>query len=513
MSGFVSGGLWGLVLGGVGLAFVSQVSDLPAGNVPPLAPQVAAPQTALNENTGAVDVPQTPSGETELAVDVPRVAVPEAEVTAPVTDTTPPTPPEAPDIAATLTVPEDVSDPEIAAGLDAPELSRTVISPPVVPQPEEDVVIATEPAQPVPEVADPDSNEVAGVAEDAALEPAPVAPTPAPEPAQTPTEPVAAAPEPAADTAESDAAEEPITPEVVPEVADTTPEIAEPPAVEEPATEPAIVAVTDTNETPLPQVNSGVRVNRPGATPSETAGQDAEIVTDEETLGDAPALVRYAAAFEQVGDLPLMSILLLDDAEAGGSAAEVAALPFPATVVVDALSADANARMRTYRDAGVEVVMQTSLPLGAVPTDVEVAFEAAFDILPETVALFSGADGILQNNRAVTAQVIEVLKSEGRGLIVVERGLGNAIRGAAQAGLPAAPVLRDLDGAGTSAAAIGRALDQAAFRARQAGDGVMLARITDQSIAALQAWAVENNGSQITLAPASTILNKINAAE
>ncbi|MEM9787037.1 MAG: divergent polysaccharide deacetylase family protein, partial [Pseudomonadota bacterium] len=178
-----------------------------------------------------------------------------------------------------------------------------------------------------------------------------------------------------------------------------------------------------------------------------------------------------------------------------------------------ALSADANARMRTYRDAGVEVVMQTSLPLGAVPTDVEVAFEAAFDILPETVALFSGADGILQNNRAVTAQVIEVLKSEGRGLIVVERGLGNAIRGAAQAGLPAAPVLRDLDGAGTSAAAIGRALDQAAFRARQAGDGVMLARITDQSIAALQAWAVENNGSQITLAPASTILNKINAAE
>ncbi len=521
MSGFVSGSVWGLVLGSVGLVLASQLNDMPAGNEPPLTPQVTAPQAAMDETTPDVQVPDAPAAETALAVEVPRVAMPEAEVEAPLTDTSPPVPPTAPDISAALTLPEAVSDPEIATGLETPELSRTVISPPAVPQPEEDVVIATEPAQPAPEPVRPDSNEVAGVAEDTALEPpqqedvvqetaevveadAPVAEVvtePAPETAPEPDavadqgiqDDVAATPE-TLETAEATPAEQ-----------DNSPDVTASPTVEDTVSEPAIIDVTDTADTPLPRVNTGVRVNRPGAAPTETAGQDAEVVVEQDSLEDAPALVRYATAFEATDDLPLMAILLLDGGQADG-AARVAGLPFPATVVVDALAADANARMQAYRAAGVEVVMQTSLPAGAVPTDVEVAFEAAFDILPETVALFSGADGMLQNNRAVTAQVIEVLQSEGRGLIVVERGLSSAIRGAAQVGLPAVPVLRELDGGGEDAAAIGRALDQAAFRARQAGDGVLLARLTDQTVEALQTWGTENNGGQITLAPVSAIL-------
>lgn len=562
MSGYVSGSLWGLILGGVGLGLASQVGDLPAGNAPPETPQVAAPQAVAETSIAVVEVPEPAPEEPVAAVETPQVEQPEVDVAAPLTETTPPAPPAAPAVTTELVVPTPSEDPDITREPEPPQLPRDVVTAPVAPAPEGNVVIATQP--PAPEIETeaaeeepaavavaPDMPAVPSetIAETAPAEPedqpapssdvatAPAAPTnpsvPSTDVATAPTQPEVSS-APSSDVADAPAATESIVPvpestipetvvaePVVPEE-DSTPAVSQPaeappvaivaiPPVEEvPQPAPEIIAVQDTTETPLPQVNSGVRVNRPGAEPSETAGQEAEVVVDDGALDDLPALERYATVFEATPDVPLMSILLVDGGQ-GNGAAQIAALPFPASVVVDALADDATTRMQSYRDAGVEVVMQTSLPSGAVPTDVEVAFEAAFDILPETVALFSGADGLLQSNRAVTTQVIEVLQSEGRGLIVVERGLSNAIRGAEQVGLPAAPVLRALDAEG--APAIGRALDQAAFRARQAGNGIILANLTDDTIAALASWGAENDGAQISLAPVSAILQGSVAAE
>ncbi|MDX8353407.1 divergent polysaccharide deacetylase family protein [Cognatiyoonia sp. IB215182] len=545
MSGYVSGSLWGLILGGVGLGFASQVANLPAGNAPPETPQVAAPQTVAETSIAVVEAPEPAPEEPVVAVETPQVEQPEVDVAAPLTETTPPAPPAAPAVTTELVVPTPSEDPDITREPEPPQLPRDVVTAPVAPAPEANVVIATQP--PAPEVETETAEEEPSVV---AVEPEePVVPTetvaeavPAePEDQPVPSSDVATAPiqpeeppAPSTDVADAPTATEsivpvpettvpetvvaePVVPEedsapAVPQPAEVPPVaiVAIPPVEEAPQPAPEIIAVQDTTETPLPQVNTGVRVNRPGAEPSETAGQEAEVVVDDSGLDDLPALERYATVFEATPDVPLMSILLIDEGQ-GDGAAQIAALPFPATVVVDALADDATARMQAYRDAGVEVVMQTSLPAGAVPTDVEVAFEAAFDILPETVALFSGANGLLQSNRAVTTQVIEVLQSEGRGLIVVERGLSNAIRGAEQVGLPAAPVLRALDAEG--APAIGRALDQAAFRARQAGNGIILAELTDDTIAALASWGAENDGAQIALAPVSAILQGSVAAE
>jgi polysaccharide deacetylase 2 family uncharacterized protein YibQ len=498
-------------------------------------PQLAAPEAVQADPVPDGLTPQAPAVESDFALSAPRVAVPEAEVAVPDTDTTPSTPPQTPDIATALTVPENVSNPELTAGLEEPLISRTVTSSPAVPEPEQDVVIATQPVQPAPAASVPDDTEVAGLAEDAAVVPqievpvaepedvaslveeSPIVVAPEPELAETVVDDTVAVPAPVpAVVAEAPVIVEPApetepVPEivaVVPEVAPQAPEIDALPEAENTAPEPApqVLDVASVPQAPLPQVNGGVRVNRLGTEQSETAGQDAEIVVADAILDDAPALERYAAVFENDIALPLIAILLVDRSGNSDAVDQVQALPFPVTVVLDALASNANAQMRAYRDAGIEVVMQTSLPRGAVPTDVEVAFEAAFGILPEAVALFSDGEGVLQNNRSVTEQVIQVLQSEGRGLIVVQRGLGNAIRGADQAGLPAATVLRDLDGAGESAATIGRALDQAAFRARQSGDAVLLARLTPETMTALSGWGTENDGTQVALAPVSAIL-------
>lgn len=536
MSGYVAGSLWGLVLGGVGLAFVSQINEMPGAGTPPQAPLVNAPQAAATQPEAELVSPETPNPEPALSADVPRVAVPEAEIATPVTDTTPPSTPVAPDLTTALTLPEDVSTPDIAASLEAPEIPRTIVTPPAVPQPDDAVEVSTEPAA-APEPAEPDSNALAGVDDDSVTPPAEQPTTSDNDldqdqdassetprtsivevPATNVAPPPVVAPEVAEDTQEAAQEDTAVLPEPAPEVAEVEPPTVPDPAPQQdamilptpepPANAPEIITVQDTAQDPLPQVNSGVRVNRPGATPSETIGQDAEVVVEEDAFDDAPALVRFASAFVPAGDVPLMSILLLDDGRVTDAPAQVAALPFGTSVVIDALATNASERMRDYRDAGIEVLMQTSLPQGAVPTDVEVAFEAAFGILPETVALFSGAGGLLQSNRAVTSQVVEVLQAEGRGLIVVEQGLSNAIRTATQAGLPAAPVLRALDVESGNVAAIGRALDQAAFRARQAGDGVLLAQLTQPALDALQAWGAQNDGDQIALAPASAILQK-----
>jgi polysaccharide deacetylase 2 family uncharacterized protein YibQ len=268
------------------------------------------------------------------------------------------------------------------------------------------------------------------------------------------------------------------------------------------------VAVVEQTQdaTALPTVNTGVRVNRPGSDTTETAGQDAEVVEAEPIPDDAPALLRYAASFENADDLPMISIILVDEGAMPDAAVAVSGLGFLPTVAVNALADDAGAQMTAYRSAGIEVALETGLPDGARPTDVEVAFEAAFEILPEAAMLFSDGTGVLQDDRSVTGQVMQILAEDGRGFVTVQRGLGNAARAAEQAGVAAATIMRDLDGAGEDQAAIERALDQAAFRARQSGGAILMGRVTPATLEALRAWAAGVDRSQLAIAPVSAVL-------
>ncbi|MEO1641500.1 MAG: divergent polysaccharide deacetylase family protein [Pseudomonadota bacterium] len=447
-----------------------------ASIAPPVAPE---PAPALQQEATAPTVPaETPQAEVNVAADEPVAPARPAPVAT-----------EPPDFTLDPSETEAAPLPEvIVAEVDQPtddnrpliENSAAEFTP---------FIVTEDPTAPTtPEVDGPADAQVAF---------APAQPTtPTPDTAETAT--------PEANTTTADAA----TPEV--ETAENpapdtdTPVVAEgevevPPLAEPESAEPV-------QESTPPSSGGPVRINRPSETPSLPAGQDATVVTDEPVEEDLPALKAFAATFEQEGDAPLFAVMLVDQPDQPELSAALAALGFPPSIVVNALDANASTRMSAYRETGAEVAMQVALPTGARPADVEVAFEAAFEILPEAAMLYSDGTGVLQNSRTVTTQVMDVLAAEGRGFVTVQRGLDSSVRLAGDAGVNAAPVLRVLDDSGTDARAVTRALDQAAFRARQDGGAIVVADLTANNIETLTAWLAELDPETLRPAPVSALL-------
>ncbi len=549
MRGSVAGSLWGLVLGGAGLGIASQVSGPSlTGQIQDAPPALAAPELAATDDVTVNSEDMV--GETELNAQVPApLEAVEAETTSPEPETAPAAVPEATEIETILAAPDDITEPEVEivqddpvavatptpladvgdeeevadvvaddeASDDAAVLTETQASPTSDPDvragSEEDMVVASNDvamsimptdAAPVESEIVPSDQPIADSVDEAMMDEAPLEEE-AGEEAQSMEVIEDASPRVEAPAAAEVEIETPAEDEIA---------VAVPPA--EPAAVPDVVVApvdeqptkVETAQAPneaLPATNT-VRVNRPGAEPSSPAGQEAEIVPEVAEVEEGPALVRFAAEFENPNGLPLISIVLLDDGQMADAVETVVGLPIPVTVVLNPLVQNTGARMAAYRDQGVEVGMQMSLPAGATPIDVEVAFEAAFGTVDEAVMLFSDGTGLLQSDRSVTEQVMQVLAADGRGLVMVQRGLSNAMRMAEQSDVPAAAILRDLDGDGQEEAAIVRALDQAAFRARQTGDAVLLARMTPQTLGALAAWSGDAQDDQISVAPVTAVL-------
>ncbi len=547
MRGTVSGSLWGLVIGGVCLGVASQVGELPEREATLIAE--AVPESAAEPDvidTASADISQPETEMSEVPEEAP-LQQDDSAVDLPLAETEPPAVPETVAAAPEVSAPAEPAPPAIAPAADdpvapaspaerQPELvveaipeidqqpaaapdeiasidvdTETVVAPtvdggPVEPDapiavdetlptlvaPTEEIVVAPAPveAPPVVEAVPDATNDTPPIIAEV-VEPD-VSDRPV---AEEQAEAVPTEEDVAADIARADPDPQP-APEIVPESEpDAAPTADSTAAVEEPAAEPS-----------LPGGGTAVRVNRPGAEPTAQAGQEAEIVPETEIPEDAPALLRYATAFENPRALPMLSLMMVDDPSITAAPDSVAALGFPVTVILDPLAADADGRMAAYRAAGIEVGISASLPGGATPSDVEIAFEAALAAVPDAVVLFSDGEDGVQGNRSVTEQVVEVLAADGRGLVTIQRGLGNALRIAEQANVPAAAVLRDLDGDGQSPSAIRRALDQAAFRARQSGDAVLLAKVSDATLGALAAWSVEIDSDQFLMAPVTAIL-------
>ena len=553
MRGFIQGSLWALIVGGVGLSLTSVVSESPerfaAG---PATPQLVAPELDAVNVTPSVSLPNASEDTPSFAAVAPLEPASESSDATPVFSVEPATPPQTVDVATLMETPDALPPPELDNETDAPIAatagtapSTTLVAPstamtdaPAVPDATPEIVTAQDSVvvEIMPDTGEdtPQQDTVADaplitildtpvegtndiiVNEDPAVTDTPVqeaAPTSDPTDSNTqdagveelavtevvPDEAVAPEPEPA------------VTQETV---ADVGPEVVEPQLdepVQEPATvtqTPAPVAVTpqvvqldDAPTEALPQTNTGVRVNRP----SEDTTGPAEAETADAEVEYVPAISRYATAFENPGDVPLISIILLDEGAPDGPSA-VADLGFVPTVVVDALAVTAFDTAAAYRAAGLEVAMQIALPSGAQPTDIEVAFEAAFGIVPQAAMFFSDGTGVVQDNRTVTAQVMEILAADGHGFVTVQRGLGNAVRAAAQESVPAATILRDLDGSGEDPRAMTRALDQAAFRARQSGGAILMGRVTPQTLDVLRDWAATIDPEELLIAPVSAVL-------
>ncbi|MFD3191375.1 divergent polysaccharide deacetylase family protein [Sedimentitalea sp. HM32M-2] len=541
MRGFVSGVFWGLVLSGLGLATLSLLT--PLSQVSPLAPplQVAlAPPPDAPAASGLVD-PVAADQPVQSAKIAPATLMPAPEKggAGQGADTDPGTQPDigaaalqpaAPDAAAfgamsteerlrplapvsqpataPLPAPQTQPDPLPAALPAAParpgkvETGGPVTNPGAVLDADATAGSATEPGLIAGVVARADPPSLPGA------RPATVT---APKPGSVPEIDVAAAmprPDPAQPVPEAPA---PATPKKAPAGSRTpagTPDAPEPVAVapgdRTGPVQPRLAALPQAGVASAP-VRIGIGQRVLPLTERAPKAEEAPCAPDGDTA-NLPPLKKHAAAFAAPADKPLMAIVLIDDADALGVEA-LADFPYPLTFAVDPTAPDAAEKMARHRAAGFEVVALVDLPQGATAQDAEVLLSAGFDTLTEAVGVLEGPGTGIQGSRDLSGQVAAFVKSTGRGLLTQAAGLNTALKLARRDQVPAALVFRDFDGAGQSPDVMRRFLDQAAFRAGQEGDVVMMGRLRPNTISTLLLWGLQDR-SRVTLAPVSAVLNR-----
>ena len=365
-------------------------------------------------------------------------------------------------------------------------------------------------------------------------------------PASTPTEPraeIARPPtaEPEAEARPQTAPQSAAVPEAATEAAETQPPAqagaaAPAGALSEPVTEPAApdtLGVSDRPEAaPSAETTPGAMpaptAPRVAALPQAGAQQDqarprigtparplterdkqpeaeAEPQTADQAAPALPPLQAFAEPFDNPENKPLMSIILIDDADAIGAEA-LADFPYPLTFAVDVTLPDATERMARHRANGFEVAALVRLAPNARPTDAETALAVGLAKVPQAVAILEDPDKSLQRDRAVADQVSAIVRQTGHGLILQNNGLNTAQKLAAKAGVPSAVVFRDFDGAGQTPTVMRRFLDQAAFRARRDGAVIMVGRVRPDTISALLLWGLQDRANHVALAPVSAVL-------
>lgn len=219
------------------------------------------------------------------------------------------------------------------------------------------------------------------------------------------------------------------------------------------------------------------------------------------------ALDLYASSFENPDGKPLMSIVLIDRGDFTGAVDALANFPYQVSFALDPQRPGAAAAMARYREAGFEVLALADIPETATAGDVEASLAATLAALPETVAVLEGDKAGLQGSRVISDQVAAILGETGHGLVLAPRGLDTARKAASKAGLAAATLFRDFDSKGQDANAVRRFLDQAAFKAGQEQDGIiMVGRTRPETISALILWGLADRAERVALAPVSAVL-------
>jgi len=551
------GFLTGIVVSGVVAGAVSLVSPPPDKRVPEATALDVPAGSEFNQSREDREAELPATEPTPEEAGAPRVAAPEADDLSALedADTAPAGQPETGGAEGALDAPAaGDANTGVAVESESPVLPSPQAMVPDAPAGEEDLSISTEPAQPVQPDIETESGAFTSPETDPGAEAAPEADT-VPETEAVPeTEPAPAAEtapetEPAsdADAAPEDAqmpeAESPdaadSAPEVVempeeadvPEVVDA-PDVADVPEVDSP--DDASPGMAESEDAPegvaeaepeageeeetapsgtIDNLATGVTTDRlpslraePEAEATDTpeATQEGEAPEVEDTR---PPVERFAAPFENPEGKPLMSIVLIDDGSGPVGPEVLADFPYPVSLAVDASWDGALLRARAYRAAGLEVLALADLPANATARDTEVAMQAFLNAVPEAVAVMEAPGEALQSNRAASQQLADILLDSGHGLLMFPEGLNTAQQLAAKSGVPSASVFRDFDDQGQDGAVIRRFLDQAAFRAGQEENGViMVGRLRPDTISALLLWGLQDRASRVALAPVSAVL-------
>ena len=475
----------------------SGLSGTPEEEEAPVEPEIAE-DTAPAGNAGGLIAPEAPGSAPETAA-APATPEPEPE----------PAPEPAPEVVVESPAPE--TQPEVAA---LPETGDATDVPGASDAPEEIRQDEAPAAMPAPEISEEPSLPTGG---GAGLIAAP----------SEPALPQITAPEV---EAEPEIAEAPTEPQQPPEVKETGLAAAEPEQPRE-AEETEVAAVepeaentpgastlqTDDSPSLLKPVEditersdddgrlpSVLRVGEEEETETEVAASPGE--EGEAAGGDQPALERFGTSFENPEGRPMLAIVLVHEGGAALGQDRLQAIPSNVAIAVDAARNDAADLAAAYRAMGREVVMIPALPAGAKPQDVEQALQANFDKIPQAVALMDASGSNFQSERNAVAQVVAVIGDTGHGLITYPRGLNTAHQEAGRAGVPAGLIFRDIDDGDATQDQVGRALDRAAFRARQDEAVILLGRTSDTTLAAIVEWSLGSRAESVTIAPVSAAL-------
>lgn len=492
--GFVTGVIWGGVVAGAGLAVISQVAPMPEPTLA-VAPE-AAPVPEPVPETEADSTSEAPAPAAATVVEEPP------EILQKVPDPDPPrviTPEEVAKDAAPLAEAEGV-EPIQPSDLpqettDAPALAVEADAPAAPEQP-----ALAEPAAPLPKAvpeAEPDTTALlTPVVPGGEAAPAPVdAPPPAP---TAPQEDALLQPAPSAPAEQPPVMIAPATPEAAPEPELLT--LGEAPAGLTPDGGIAgeVAGVTTDR---LPRIGDADPETAEGAADPMAAAPDAA------PLQGTTPLELFRREFDNPDAKPLFSIILVDDGSPELDRANLAALPFPVSFVIDPMAANSAEAARIYREAGQEVLMLASgIPDGATAGDLEQTFQALDMALPEAVAVIDRIEGGFQENLDQAGQILPIIAEQGRGIVTFDQGLNPADQIARREGVPSATVFRILDGTGESVPKMRNYLDRAAFKAAQEGRVVVIGSTRPETVAALLEWTVEGRAASVALAPVSAVL-------
>lgn len=482
--GIVSGLVWGVIVSVVVLAGVSLNTPLPERIAPadaPLAP--AQDQAAASPSEPPADSPPQSLDPASAPPALPDAGEPGQEVVA-----DPASAPAAQPVGADADMPppalDPLPEPEAAAEpLAATPPADTVASPPGQPavQPIAPADIAplieiapqdaVAPSTPTPLMAQ--DRDASPDALDTAAPAAPIAPI-----APMPTPPPLATAAPEGLPAPADA---PVLPQVAPPMA-ASPDPMTPPS------QPEMPPAARRTDAPQP----------PAATPPADTPP-------------AGALARNAVDFAADPDRPVMSIILIDDADGPLTPEVLAQIDFPISFAIDPRSPDAAARAALLQEAGFEVLIYAAaaIPAGASAADVEVSLAAAEQSLPQAVAMLDSPESRIQADRPVLEAVIGVLTETGHGLVAFPRNLNAAEQSARRDGVPAATAFRLLDDEDQRAPVISRYLDRAAFAAGQEGAVIVVGQSRPDTVTAVFSWALGGRGEAVALAPVSAVLTRL----
>ncbi|WP_438959955.1 divergent polysaccharide deacetylase family protein [Nereida sp.] len=249
----------------------------------------------------------------------------------------------------------------------------------------------------------------------------------------------------------------------------------------------------------------GVKVNRSAA---QDTAREAEVAASAlpQVTPTGRAIVDFAAPADVDPSKPLMALVLLDDGTSTLDLVGINSFPFPVSFGVKATAPTATARAALYRSADLEVLSMIDVLPTATPADLEVAFEAVSQAVPEAVGIFETSDGVLQRAEDLRGQVTDIAADKGWGVMTYQTGLNSFGRVAAQKDVPTAQVFRDLDPAGQDGAVIRRFLDHAAFKAAQKGAIVLVARARSETVEAILQWGQGQRASRVSLVPVSVVL-------